>query len=256
MVSAAALCTPSQPWRKEMVLPLGCLSQCLSLGEILRQAGCWQSLDSSDQQPWLQDSSLDLGKLQEQASQMASGKESTCQCRRQRRWGSVPGSGRSLGEGNDNPLQYSCLENPMDRGAWQAPVHGVTKSQTWLSTHTRLRTELSSKFSLTILLFSFYSISLGWDGIPNLLLPLFLSQVFFIINWLQSHSLLASASYKNKTERKKKKNTTKQNTNFLKISQHLDLRLPLTHLWKIHLLLGLSLFTRLEKGRVVIDDPL
>ena len=98
------------------------------------------------------------------------------------------------------------------------------------STHTRLRTELSSKFSLTILLFSFYSISLGWDGIPNLLLPLFLSQVFFIINWLQSHSLLASASYKNKTERKKKKNTTKQNTNFLKISQHLDLRLPLTHL--------------------------
>ena len=39
--------------------------------------------------------------------------------------GSVPGLGRSLGEGNGNPLQYSCLENPMDRGAWQATVHVV-----------------------------------------------------------------------------------------------------------------------------------
>ena len=43
---------------------------------------------------------------------------------------SVPGLGRSPGEGNDNPLQYSCLENPMDRGAWQATVHMVAKSQT------------------------------------------------------------------------------------------------------------------------------
>ena len=42
----------------------------------------------------------------------------------------VPGLGRSLGEGNGIPLQYSCLENPMDRGAWQATVHGVTKSRT------------------------------------------------------------------------------------------------------------------------------
>ena len=44
--------------------------------------------------------------------------------------GSIPGSGRSPGEGNDNPLQYSCLGNPMDRGAWWAIVHGVTKSWT------------------------------------------------------------------------------------------------------------------------------
>ena len=41
--------------------------------------------------------------------------------------GSVPGLGRSPGEGNDFPLHYSCLENPMDRGAWWATVHGVTK---------------------------------------------------------------------------------------------------------------------------------
>ena len=46
--------------------------------------------------------------------------------------GLIPGSGRSPGEGNGNPLQYSCLEDPMDRGAWQATVHRVTKSWTWL----------------------------------------------------------------------------------------------------------------------------
>ena len=43
--------------------------------------------------------------------------------------GSIPGLGRSPGEGNGNPLQYSCLENPMDGGAWWATVHGVSKSQ-------------------------------------------------------------------------------------------------------------------------------
>ena len=47
--------------------------------------------------------------------------------------GSIPESGRSPGEGNGNPLQYPCLGNPMDRGAWQATVHGVAKSQTQLS---------------------------------------------------------------------------------------------------------------------------
>ena len=53
--------------------------------------------------------------------------------------GSIPGSRRSPGEGNDNPLQYSCLENLMDRRAWRAIVYGVTKSQTQmkqLSIHT------------------------------------------------------------------------------------------------------------------------
>ena len=44
--------------------------------------------------------------------------------------GSIPEMGRSLGEGHGNPLQYSCLENPMIRGAWQAIVHRVAKSQT------------------------------------------------------------------------------------------------------------------------------
>ena len=44
--------------------------------------------------------------------------------------GSIPGSGRSPGGGDGNLLQYSCLENPMDRGAWRATVHEVTKNQT------------------------------------------------------------------------------------------------------------------------------
>ena len=48
----------------------------------------------------------------------------------------IPGSGRSPGEGNDYPLQYSSLENPMDRGAWWATVHGVTKERTQLSKRT------------------------------------------------------------------------------------------------------------------------
>ena len=55
--------------------------------------------------------------------------------------GLIPGSGRSSGGGHGNPLQYSCLENPMDRGAWRATVHRVAKSWTWLkrlSMHTRI----------------------------------------------------------------------------------------------------------------------
>ena len=78
----------------------------------------------------------------------ASGEESTCQGRRPRRCGfnlwvrKIPGGGRG------NPLQYSCLENPMDRGAWQAAVPGVAKSQTWLKQHsTHTCTFLSSRTS-------------------------------------------------------------------------------------------------------------
>ena len=58
------------------------------------------------------------------------GKESACNAGDP---GSILGSGGSAGEGNGNPLQYSCLENYMDREAWRATVHGVAKSQTWLS---------------------------------------------------------------------------------------------------------------------------
>ena len=58
------------------------------------------------------------------------GKESVCNAGH---LGSIPGLGRSLGEGNGNPLQSSCLGNLMDRGAWQATAHEVTNSQTRLS---------------------------------------------------------------------------------------------------------------------------
>ena len=72
--------------------------------------------------------------------------------------GSIPGSGRSPGGGHGNPLQYSCLENPMDRAAWQATVHRVANSRTWLKqlrmhTHKRksnqsMVKEINSDFSL------------------------------------------------------------------------------------------------------------
>ena len=84
------------------------------------------------------------GKETDQSTQQqgfpsgASGKEPTCQCRRLRDVGSIPGSGSSPGGGHGNPLRFSGLENPMDRGAWQATFHGVTISQTQLkqlSTH-------------------------------------------------------------------------------------------------------------------------
>ena len=61
-----------------------------------------------------------------------SGKEPTCQCRDIRDADSIPGLGRSPGGGHGNPLQYSCLENPKDRGAWQATFQRVTKSWTLL----------------------------------------------------------------------------------------------------------------------------
>ena len=61
------------------------------------------------------------------------GKDPTCQCRTNNRNGSIPGSGRSPGESLGNPLQCSCMENPMNRGAWWATVRGVTKEWTQLS---------------------------------------------------------------------------------------------------------------------------
>ena len=65
------------------------------------------------------------------------GKESACNARDTGDAGLIPGSGRPAGGGNGNSFQYSCLENSMYRGAWWTPVHGVSKSQTQLSTwHT------------------------------------------------------------------------------------------------------------------------
>ena len=69
----------------------------------------------------------------------AGGKEPIANAGEWRDLGLIPGWGRSPGGGHGNPLQYSCLENPIDRGAWQGTVHGVAKSDTpeWPNTHAR-----------------------------------------------------------------------------------------------------------------------
>ena len=74
-----------------------------------------------------------------QPAQRLSGKESSCNAGAAVHVGLTPGSGRPPGGGNGNPLQYSCPENPMDRGAWWATVHVVTKSQTQLSTYKHMK---------------------------------------------------------------------------------------------------------------------
>ena len=73
----------------------------------------------------------------------ASGKEPSANAGDIRDAGAIPGSGRYPGGGLGNPLQYSCLENPMDRGAWWATVHGIAKSWTWLKRLSTLRHSVS-----------------------------------------------------------------------------------------------------------------
>ena len=72
--------------------------------------------------------------------QWLTGKEFACNAEDAGDGGSIPRSGRSPGEGKGNPLQYSCLENPMDARAWWVMVHWVTTSWTLLSTHTHTHT--------------------------------------------------------------------------------------------------------------------
>ena len=76
------------------------------------------------------------------------GKESACKAEDP---GSSPVSGKSPGEGNGNPLQYSCLENPMDRGAWEAPDHGVSGVRHNLVTKPPPRSELLVKMHYCLL---------------------------------------------------------------------------------------------------------
>ena len=80
--------------------------------------------------PWGQGVFLLIAASLAGLPQWLSGKESACNAEDAGDVGSVLGLGRSPGGGNGTPSQYSCLRNPMDRGAWWARVHGVTKSQT------------------------------------------------------------------------------------------------------------------------------
>ena len=90
--------------------------------------------------PWTEESdglqSMGLQKIWTQLKDFPGGSDGKASAYSAGDLGLIPGSGRSPGEGNGNPLQYSCLENPMDGGAWLATVHGVAKSQTRLNDFT------------------------------------------------------------------------------------------------------------------------
>ena len=90
---------------------------------------------------YLWEQTLDIGNLTASKPFSSDGKVSACNAGD---LGSIPGPGRSPGEGNGNPLQYSCLENPMDGGAWGATVHGVAESRTQLSDFTHSLTQCIS----------------------------------------------------------------------------------------------------------------
>ena len=87
------------------------------------------------------------------------GKESACNAGDT---GSIPGSGRTSGGGNGNSLRYSCLKNPMDKGAWWATVHDFSKSQTWLSdwAHTYTCTNMTILQSVKVTKNSWYNMKL------------------------------------------------------------------------------------------------
>ena len=91
--------------------------------------------------------------------------------------GSILGSGRSPGEGNSNPLQYFCLENPTDRGAWQATVHGVVKSWIRLSNFTLIENIKKAFLSLLPVL---WNSEFNWIYLYLSLLP-FASLLFSAI---------------------------------------------------------------------------
>ena len=127
------LALPSVPPSQCHVRPTNCvwalwipllrgLCGCYVVGYI---SGSWQLTQSSASLPSLEGWEIASGGSEGKVSAYSAGDRS-----------SVPGSGRSPGEGNGTPLQYSCLENPVDREAWQATVHGVAKSLTWLSDST------------------------------------------------------------------------------------------------------------------------
>ena len=96
--------------------------------------------------------------------QWLSGKESGCSAGATGDMGSIPRSGRFPGRGRGNPLQYSCLENPMDRGAWQATVHRVTKSRTQLKP---LSTQATIKGIETLLKYSRFWFCLASEILPD-----------------------------------------------------------------------------------------
>ena len=129
-------------------------------------------------------------------SRRLNGKESTCPCRRRRRCGFDPGVGKILWSRKWQPLQYSCLENSIDRGALRVTVHGVTKSQTqlsnwahvctqvrvWVLTHTHTHTQWHSGL-IKDTWGSFLSLHPLWGHREK-------SAVYELGNWLSLHKEL------------------------------------------------------------------
>ena len=119
-----------------------------------------------------------------------SGKESPANVGYSRDLGSISGSGKSLGVGNGNPLQYPCLENSMDRGVWLAIVHRVTKSQTHLSrSHFHLQEPFSTQGLNSVFCvangFSFYRWAIREAQEMNTLTKITrtLENILFAIGW-------------------------------------------------------------------------
>ena len=105
------------------------------------------------------------------------GKESDCSAGDP---GLIPGSGRSPGEGNGYPLQYSCLENSMDRGARQATVHWVLKSQTWWTDWYFISFHFNSPWDL-------FLIAVWWKNIFPLVSIVYFFFLFFLLDSDKNH---------------------------------------------------------------------
>ena len=118
----------------------------------------WENLKDlnlfSEEQLWAESQHIFLKDFLEYSCLGTVVKNSPAHAGDARDMGLIPGSGRSLGGGNGNPLQYSCLENSMDREAWWATVHGVTRSWMWLSTHTHTHTHTHTQMLYTVVLVS------------------------------------------------------------------------------------------------------
>ena len=110
--------------------------------------------------------------------------------------GLISGSGRSPREVNGNPLQYSFLENCIDGGVWWAAVHGVTKSQTWLSlrTHTHINTHKSST-SVVLLEEGNYSSSIQFSSVAQLFPTLHDPMDWTELNWMACGFFTTSAAW-------------------------------------------------------------
>ena len=129
----------------------------------------------------------------------ASGKEPTCKYRRQR-CGFHPWVGRSPWGGHGNPLQYSCLENPMNKGAWRASVHTVVKNWTWMKWLHTLSIQYCVKFTQLQLLilnshfnFFFY---LFYHTFYQMLSGIYFSLFFFYIPQMHINRCLWVGKYK------------------------------------------------------------